>query len=68
MTWHPGRDKETAQEIEVRFASEGAGTRVEIVHTGWERGGADVGEQMANYDRGWGTVLERFADVAGKAS
>jgi uncharacterized protein YndB with AHSA1/START domain len=68
MTWHPGRDKETAQEIEVRFAAEGAGTRVEIVHTGWERGEADVREQMANYDRGWAAVLERFADVAGKAS
>ena len=37
MTWHPDRGEETAQELNIRFTSEGDGTRVDVVHTGWER-------------------------------
>ena len=68
MTWHPGRGEETSQELSVRFTPEGGGTRVEVIHTGWERVGPDFRERMAGYDEGWGTVLALFADEAGRAA
>jgi hypothetical protein len=43
----------------------GRGTRVEVVHTGWERVGPDFRERMAGYQEGWGTVLDAFAEAAG---
>jgi uncharacterized protein YndB with AHSA1/START domain len=61
MTWHPGRGEETAQELSVRFSPEGEGTRVELVHSGWERLGPDARERMTGYEDGWTAVLERFA-------
>jgi uncharacterized protein YndB with AHSA1/START domain len=63
MTWHPGRSEETSQELEIRFTPEADGTRVEVVHTGWERVGPDFRERMAGYDKGWGTVLGLFAEA-----
>ena len=66
MTWHPGRGDETAQELDIRFTPEGDGTRVEVVHSGWERIGPDFRERMAGYEQGWGTVLAIFAEAAGK--
>ena len=65
MTWHPGRGPESAQEVEVRFEPSGAGTRVELVHTGWERLGEAAAAQFENYDGGWDVVLgERFGRAA----
>jgi uncharacterized protein YndB with AHSA1/START domain len=68
MTWHPGRGEETAQELAISFTAEGDGTRVEVVHTGWERVGPDFRERMTGYEKGWGAVLDSFADEAGKAA
>ena len=65
MTWHPGRGPETAQEVEVRFEPSGTGTRVELVHTGWERLGDRAAAVYDNYDGGWSYVVgERFAAAA----
>ena len=36
MSWYPGHDASKATELEVRFAAEGDGTRVELDHRGWE--------------------------------
>ncbi len=63
-TWHPGRGEDSGQEIELRFASDGAGTRVELVHTGWEKLGDRMAEVMANYRTGWDFVLGRYAEKA----
>jgi uncharacterized protein YndB with AHSA1/START domain len=68
MTWHPGRGEETAQELTLSFTAEDDGTRVEVVHSGWERIGPDFRKRMAGYEKGWGTVLDIFADEAGKAA
>lgn len=66
FTWHPGRDPEGAQEVEVRFAPEGAGTRVTLVHRDWQKLGADAPKVREGYDRGWGVVLnEHFAPACG---
>ena len=60
FTWRPGFDDDKADtEVEVRFAAEGDGTRVELVHTGWEKleNGA---KSRAGYDGGWEGVLEAY--------
>jgi hypothetical protein len=64
MTWHPGREAETGQQLEVRFAAEGGGTRVDLLHSGFERRGADAEGVRSSYDSGWDTVLDLFADAA----
>ena len=67
FTWHLGRAPEIAQLVEVRFAAEGDGTRVELVHTGWERLGEEGVEMVKNYDSGWDFVLGRYVEgVAGR--
>jgi uncharacterized protein YndB with AHSA1/START domain len=63
-SWHPGRDEETAQEVEIEFVAEGDGTRVEMEHRGWER----APEKRAGYDTGWDFVLGRYVAAAGKES
>jgi Activator of Hsp90 ATPase homolog 1-like protein len=68
MTWHPGRGEETAQELRVSFTAEGDGTRVEVVHTGWERVGPDFRARMIGYEKGWSAVLDDFARYAGAAT
>lgn len=65
FTWHPGREPDTAQDIEVRFGPSGSGTRVEFVHTGWDRLVDDARAQFEGYDVGWDIVLgECFAAAA----
>jgi uncharacterized protein YndB with AHSA1/START domain len=64
FSWHPGRAPDTAQTVEVRFTGEGSGTRVDLVHGGWERFGAAADAMHANYARGWDFVLGEFAAPA----
>lgn len=61
LTWRPGHPVEEATEVTVRFHPAGEGTRVELVHTGWERHahGAAAAE---NYGEGWPLVLGAFAE------
>ena len=55
-TWHPGR-LEPRQLVEMRFLSDGDGTRLEVVHTGWEELGDEARATYASYDFGWDFVL-----------
>ncbi|HVS62394.1 MAG TPA: SRPBCC family protein [Thermoanaerobaculia bacterium] len=61
FTWHPGRAEDTRQEVEVRFLEQGDETRLELVHTGWERLGNEALETRGRYDSGWQAVLEAYA-------
>lgn len=60
MTWHPGREEAAAQELEVRFVPEGAGTRVELEHRGWEALLDQADATRQSYDGGWLFVLDRY--------
>jgi uncharacterized protein YndB with AHSA1/START domain len=64
FTWHPGYAREEATEVEVRFASRGNITVVELEHRGWEARGERAAEIRDNYDRGWVTTLNRYATAA----
>jgi uncharacterized protein YndB with AHSA1/START domain len=65
-SWHPGRGEDTAQQVEVTFTPEGDGTRVELVHTGWERLGDRMAETVASYETGWDTVLGGYVAAANR--
>lgn len=67
FTWHPGRDEETAQSVEVTFRPVERGTRVRIEHVGWEKLGEAAEETRNGYDRGWEVVLERYRGSLGEA-
>lgn len=58
MTWHPGRDPESAQEVEVRFVAVPDGTQVQLTHRGWAKLGAQAKETRESYEGGWATVLD----------
>jgi uncharacterized protein YndB with AHSA1/START domain len=63
-TWHPGRGRETAQEVEVTFTPEGDGTRVDLRHWGWEKLGERMEAVVADYDTGWDLVIGRYVNAA----
>jgi uncharacterized protein YndB with AHSA1/START domain len=65
FTWHPDRTPDTAQNIEVRFTSEGSGTRLELIHTGWERLGQEARKARRGYPMGWTYVLNHWAGRGG---
>jgi uncharacterized protein YndB with AHSA1/START domain len=49
-------------EVEIRFLAEGAGTRVELEHRGWEQVAEAAAEKRADYDTGWDFVLGRYVE------
>lgn len=60
FTWHPGREPDTAQQVELRFLASDRGTRVELEHRGWEALGDQAEKMRSRYDHGWELVLSRF--------
>jgi uncharacterized protein YndB with AHSA1/START domain len=57
FTWHPGRDPSTAQAIEVAFRAHPSGTRVTLVHGGWDALGERAASTRTNYAGGWQVVF-----------
>jgi uncharacterized protein YndB with AHSA1/START domain len=62
FTWKDP-DWEGATEVEVRFIAEGAGTRIELEHRGWEQGPM-MEKQGKGYDDGWDIVLAKYVSRA----
>jgi len=49
-------------DVEVTFAADGKGTRVTLVHSGWQKLGEKGAAARAGYGEGWTVVLgEAFA-------
>lgn len=63
FTWYPGREPDTAQDVEVGFQSILDGTELELVHHGWELLGNQAQEIRAGYDSGWDYVLDHFVKM-----
>lgn len=62
FTWHPGRDPETKQVVDVTFEPAGDGARVRLVHAGWERLGDEARRTRDAYVPGWNHVLEQYSE------
>jgi uncharacterized protein YndB with AHSA1/START domain len=57
LTWYPGREAESAQWIEVTFEPAGQGSRVTLVHGGWEALGEIAPILRREYAHGWQHVF-----------
>jgi uncharacterized protein YndB with AHSA1/START domain len=68
FSWHPGREASTAQEVEVTFERVESGTRVRLVHRGWDALGEKAVEARTQYDEGWVGVLELYTRQLGRAA
>ena len=69
FTWQVKATAEQAQRIEVTFARAPGGTRVELVHSGWEKLGGAAAARRDSYDKGWARVFEQcYADYANAGS
>jgi uncharacterized protein YndB with AHSA1/START domain len=64
VTWHPGRQPDSAQEIEIRFTAAGTGTRVDLEHRNWQSLGAGAAAMRDRYDQGWNGVLTLYLAAA----
>jgi uncharacterized protein YndB with AHSA1/START domain len=64
FSWHPGYNSDQAQEVEVTFEPYAAGSRLYLIHRGWEKRSAEHPEVRDGYDSGWDIVLERYLSQA----
>lgn len=66
FSFHMGRGREKAGDVEVRFEPLNETTcRVTLIHSHWERFGAEAESQRDRYAGGWETVfVERFGAYA----
>lgn len=69
FTWHPGApdDSSASSEVEVSFEADEDGTRVVLVHRGWEQAyGEAAAQRRRSYvgPNAWGFVLDHFTDAA----
>jgi uncharacterized protein YndB with AHSA1/START domain len=60
FSWHPGREPESAQWVDVHFVARGSGSRVTLTHGGWEALGEIAPILRREYIPGWRNVLETF--------
>ncbi|MGZ4695356.1 MAG: SRPBCC domain-containing protein [Acidimicrobiales bacterium] len=65
--WHIGRERADATDVDLTFVDLGDGrTRLDIVHTGWDRLGAEgVAWRDANTD-GWDSLIPHYLEAAGE--
>jgi uncharacterized protein YndB with AHSA1/START domain/GNAT superfamily N-acetyltransferase len=63
--WHLRQDRADATEVEITFAADpGAGTRISIIHRGWDALGARGPDQRELNQRGWSGLLGHFRAAA----
>ncbi len=60
FSWKPNLTRGPHTEVEVRFSPEGAGTRVDLEHRGWERLRPDRQPMRDTYETGWPEVLDKL--------
>ena len=64
MTWRPGYEEPVHTDLSITFTPEEGGTRLELVHAGWERLGERGPEMRSGYDGGWAGVLAELEKLA----
>jgi len=63
----PDPDPDHPSEVEVSFGGDGDETRVELLHSGFERHGegAESYSSAMGSQYGWDLILARYAELAG---
>jgi hypothetical protein len=63
--WHIGRDRSDATEVELTFVDLGDDqSRLDIVHSGWERVGSEATAWRNANTSGWNALVPRFIESA----
>jgi uncharacterized protein YndB with AHSA1/START domain len=63
--WHITRDRSDATTVELTFVDRGDGTtRLDIVHSGWERLGAEGRQWREANTGGWNALVPNFVAAA----
>jgi len=62
LAWNVRQAEPVPTEVEILFVAEGAGTRVELEHRGWEGVAEAAAEKRASYEAGWDVVLGTYVD------
>jgi hypothetical protein len=63
--WHIARDRQDATDVDLHFVDLGDGTsRLDIVHTGWERLGVEGPAFREANSSGWNSLIPRFVEAA----
>jgi uncharacterized protein YndB with AHSA1/START domain len=65
LAWNVLNREGELTEVEVRFAPEDGGTRVELEHRGWERVATNAEGKRDSYDGGWSYVLGKYVERLG---
>jgi uncharacterized protein YndB with AHSA1/START domain len=60
VEWKVDKDAPASTAWEATFDPDGDGTRLTLVHTGWEALGAAAADARSSYGSGWGGVLARY--------
>jgi uncharacterized protein YndB with AHSA1/START domain len=64
--WHLRQDRADATEVEISFAADdGSGTRMSIIHRGWDALGGRGADQRELNEGGWSSLLAHFRAAAG---
>lgn len=58
--WHIAFDRSDATDVEITFHVDPEGTRVRIVHSGWERLGSKAQDHRHRNLGGWGGLLTHY--------
>jgi hypothetical protein len=51
LTWHSGKDRDDRQTVDIEFCVEADGTRVTLIHSGWEMAGVQARAICASYSK-----------------
>lgn len=60
LSWDPAGVGDGSQTVDVEFSAEADGTRVSIIHTGWEAPGVAICALQADCTELWPALLEQF--------
>ncbi|NHZ70460.1 MAG: metalloregulator ArsR/SmtB family transcription factor, partial [Proteobacteria bacterium] len=60
FNWYPGATAVQATHVDIRFDETAAGSRVTLIHSGWETRGEDGQRLRDNYESGWDVVLDPY--------
>ena len=62
LAWNILEREAIPTEVEVSFLPDGAGTRVELEHRGWEAIAEEAESKRSSYDTGWEHILGLYGE------